>query len=180
MTPRDVGARVFTVGHSTRTAADLLAVLRAHGVTQVADIRTVPRSRRSPHFSRDRLERWLPASGVTYRHFPALGGLRRPRPDSVNTAWRHAGFRGYADYMATPEFRRGADDLLEFAACGPTAVMCAEAVWWRCHRSLLADALVHRGVEVLHLTAPAVAPKPHQLCEFARVADGKLMYPGLA
>jgi len=110
-----------------------------------------------------------------YRHFAGLGGLRKPRADSPNTAWRHQGFRGYADYMATPEFERALDELVEFARAGATAVMCAEAVWWRCHRQLVADALVARGIEVRHIMSADAAP-PHTLTEFAQAADGKVSY----
>ena len=115
---------------------------------------------------------------MIYRHFPELGGHRRPRPDSINTAWRVEAFRGYADYMETPAFRSAVDALLAFAAGARTAVMCAEAVWWQCHRRLLADSLLVRGVPVLHILSTA-APKPHELSEFARESDSGVIYPGL-
>ena len=166
---------VYTIGHSTRTLEDFEALLKAHGVAQLADVRTVPRSRRHPHFSSDALSRSLPSAGVVYRHFAGLGGLRKPRADSPNTAWRHEGFRGYADYMATPDFERALDELVEFARAGPTAVMCAEAVWWRCHRQLVADALVARSIEVRHIMSADAAP-PHTLTEFAQAAEGKVTY----
>jgi uncharacterized protein (DUF488 family) len=169
---------IFTIGHSTRSLDDLLALLRAHGVVQLADIRTVPKSRRHPHFARDALERSLPAAGVAYRHFPALGGLRRPRLDSRNSAWRHEGFRGYADHMETPEFGAALDDLMGWGSGAPTAVMCAEAMWWQCHRRLLADALAARGVEVRHIMSAASAP-PHEITEFARIEGERVSYPGL-
>jgi uncharacterized protein (DUF488 family) len=201
---------IFTIGHSTRTLDDFLALLRAHEVGQVADIRTMPRSRRHPHFAIDALSASLPQAGVAYRHVPGLGGLRKPQPDSQNRGWRHSGFRGYADYMQTAEFESALDELMAFAAgnqgmaalsasrggrdgesgrgWGPshsedrrpprTAVMCAEAVWWRCHRQLVADALVARGVEVAHITSDA-APAAHQLTDFARVVDRHVTYPGL-
>jgi uncharacterized protein (DUF488 family) len=144
---------------------------------RLGDIRTVPRSRRHPHFSREALEQSLPAAGLVYRHFPELGGLRRPRRDSPNAGWRHQGFRGYADHMLTEEFAHGLDELVAFAA-QPTAVMCAEAVWWQCHRQLLSDALVVRGIEVRHISSAKSAPA-HTLTDFARPENGRILYPGL-
>jgi uncharacterized protein (DUF488 family) len=169
---------IYTIGHSTRSLDDFIALLKAHGVAQLADVRSVPRSRRHPHFAADALTASLPAVGIAYRHFPGLGGLRKPRRDSRNTAWRHEGFRGYADYMQTPEFERALDDLVALAAALPAAIMCAEAVWWRCHRQLTADALVARGIDVRHITSAGAAAQ-HALTEFARVTDGKVTYPGL-
>jgi uncharacterized protein (DUF488 family) len=172
--------RILTVGHSTRPLAELLGLLAAHDVSRLADVRTIPRSRRHPHFSAEALARSLPDAAVAYRHFPALGGLRTPRPDSVNTAWRHAGFRGYADYMQTPAFDEALNELLAWAAApeARVAVMCAEGVWWRCHRRLIADALVARGVDVAHIMT-AAAPSVHTITEFAQRAGGRLTYPGL-
>jgi uncharacterized protein (DUF488 family) len=170
--------QIYTIGHSIHPAEQFLALLRAHEVRQVADIRTVPKSRRHPQFNRDALDTYLHAHGIAYRHFPALGGLRKPRPDSVNTGWRHPGFRGYADHMQTAEFSAGLEMLLAFAAAAPTTVMCAEAVWWQCHRQLLADALLARGVAVRHILGAAGA-KPHRLSEFARLDEGRVSYPGL-
>ncbi len=169
---------LYTVGHSTRSFGDFVALVRGHGVAQIADVRTVPKSRRYPHFARESLERSLAEAGVDYRHFPALGGLRKPRRDSRNTAWRHPGFRGYADHLETPAFERALDELVEWASARPTAVMCAEAVWWQCHRQLIADALVARGYEVRHIMGAASAPA-HTLTAFARVADGRVTYPGV-
>ena len=169
---------VFTIGHSTRSADEFLALLRAHGIRQVADVRTVPKSARHPHFSGPALDALLHAEGITYRHFPALGGLRKPRPDSANSGWRHPGFRGYADHMQTPAFRAGLDELVAFAAETPTTVMCAEAVWWQCHRQLLADALLAHGVPVLHVL-DSKEPKPHRLSDFARLDGDRVSYPGL-
>jgi uncharacterized protein (DUF488 family) len=169
---------IHTIGHSTHTQEDFLRLLEAHGIRQLADIRTIPQSRRHPHFGKEALAGWLAASGISYRHFPALGGLRRPRPDSVNTAVRHASFRGYADHMQTAEFHDGMAALEAFAGEGATVVMCAEAVWWRCHRRFLADALFVRGVRVQHILSTGPA-KPHQLSDFARVHDGTVLYPGL-
>lgn len=170
--------RVFTVGHSTRSAAEFLALLTSHHIAQLADVRTIPRSRRHPHFSGDTLAAQLRQHGIDYRHFPALGGLRRPRPDSPNTAWKNASFRGYADHMMTPEFAGALDDLLTFGSMAPTAIMCAEAVWWRCHRALLADAIAMRSVAVLHIESAGPA-RPHRVTEFARNLEGKPVYPGL-
>jgi uncharacterized protein (DUF488 family) len=170
--------RIYTVGHSTRSFDEFATLLDAHGIRQLADIRTIPRSRRHPQFERDSLARSLRARGTEYRHFPALGGLRRPRRDSPNTGWRNESFRGYADYMGTDEFRAAVDDLVAFAGATPTAVMCAEAVWWRCHRRLLADALVVRGVDVLHVTS-AGPPAPHRMNPMARLVGGRLVYPSL-
>ena len=169
---------IWTIGHSTRSADVLLILLRTNNIRQVADVRTAPYSRRHPQFNSDALNKFLNLHGIAYRHFPALGGLRKPRPDSANTAWRESGFRGYADYMETPAFRGGLEDLLRFAEGGPTTVMCAEAVWWRCHRRLLADALVARGIPVAHILSGAT-PNPHELSEFARVEGGLVTYPGL-
>jgi uncharacterized protein (DUF488 family) len=167
---------LFTIGHSTRPLEELIALLARNGVTQLADVRTVPKSRRHPQFVREALAESLPRAGIAYRHFPGLGGPRKPRPDSTNNAWRNAGFRGYADYMQSPPFAQALDDLLRWAA-RPTAIMCAEAVWWQCHRQLIADALVARGVEVRHIVS-AAAPEPHRLTEFARVDGARVTYPG--
>lgn len=169
---------IYTIGHSTRSIEDFLALLATHGIGQLADVRTVPRSRRHPHFEKEALAAALAAEGIAYRHFPALGGLRKPRKDSTNTAWQHPAFRGYADYMQTASFRAGLDELQAFAAAAPTVVMCAESVWWRCHRRLLADALLVCGVPVRHILSAAEA-KPHELSEFARAEPGGVSYPGL-
>jgi len=176
---------IYTIGHSTRSLEEFLALLKAHAVTHLADIRTVPRSRRHPHFAGDALSTSLPAEGFVYRHFPGLGGLRKPRADSPNVAWRHEGFRGYADYMETAEFDAALDELLAFGGRGGKAghparlvIMCAEAVWWRCHRQLVADGLVARGLEVRHIVS-AAAPAAHTLTSFARVSDGRVTYRGL-
>ena len=179
---------IYTIGHSTRSLDEFVGLLNAHRVTQLGDIRTVPRSRRHPHFAIDALSASLARASIAYRHFPGLGGLRKPRADSPNTAWRHSGFRGYADYMATPAFEAAIEQLLDFASVSaggsfesgarPTAIMCAEAVWWRCHRQLVADALVARGVGVRHIMSERAAP-PHELTDFALVHDGKVSYPGL-
>lgn len=178
---------IFTIGHSTRPLSEFVKLLEAHEIRQLADIRTVPRSRRHPHFSREALAVSLPDRGIAYRHFPGLGGLRKPRPDSRNGAWRVEGFRGYADYMETPGFEQALDELLAWAAAaGPgsgsasdrSVIMCAESVWWRCHRQLVADALVARRVEVRHITSEK-SPTVHTLTAFARLTNQRVSYPGL-
>ena len=169
---------IFTIGHSTRRAADFVALLQAHGVTGVADVRAVPQSRRHPHFSRAALPAWLAASGIEYRHYPALGGKRTPLDDSPNGAWRDPAFRGYADHMATQNFQDAIAALLEFAAHARVAVMCAEAKWWECHRQLVADALVARGLAVRHIVSIDEAPA-HEMTSFGRVIAGCVQYPSL-
>jgi uncharacterized protein (DUF488 family) len=168
---------IWTIGHSTRTVEALVALLTAHGIRRLADVRSFPRSRRHPQFNVDVLPGRLAEAGITYEHVPALGGFRRPRPDSVNTAWREPGFRGYADHMQTPEFGAAVDGLLARAATVPTAIMCAEAVPWRCHRQLLADALVARGESVAHVVSAAAATA-HALTPTARVVGARVTYPG--
>ena len=144
----------------------------------VVDVRTIPRSRRHPQFNADALAAALEAASIDYRHVAALGGLRRPRPDSAHTAWTHPAFRGYADHMDTAQFQEGLEALLSCAAGSPTAVMCAEALWWQCHRRLLADALVMRGVEVVHILGSG-APQRHEMTPFARISGDRVSYPGL-
>lgn len=169
---------LFTIGHSTRSFGDFLSLLRRYDIALVADVRTLPRSRRHPHFSREALEQALAAQGIGYRHFPALGGLRRPRRDSTNMGWRHPSFRGYADHMASAAFREALEELAEAGGCAATAVMCAEAKWWQCHRQLIADALVARGAAVRHILAPDEAPL-HALTPFARMSGTDVTYPGI-
>ncbi len=144
---------LHTIGHSTRPADVFTGLLRTHGIVTLADVRSVPRSRHNPQFDRDALATGLEAVGIAYAHLPALGGMRRPRPDSVNLGLRSAGFRGYADHMQTDEFRRGLERLEAMAAAGATAIMCAEAEPSRCHRGLLSDALLVRGWRVVHILA---------------------------
>jgi uncharacterized protein (DUF488 family) len=168
---------IYTIGHSTRSSDEFIALLTLRGVRQLGDVRSVPRSRRHPHFASEALAQTLAHHDITYRHFGDLGGLRKPHKDSTNTAWRHEGFRGYADYMETPAFEHALDDLVAWAIV-PTAVMCAEAVWWRCHRQLISDALVARGIEVRHIVS-AAAPEAHKLTDFARVNGGRVTHPGL-
>ncbi len=170
-------ARVFTVGHSTRTFDELVELLEASNVSVLVDIRTIPRSRTNPQFNQDALEAALPVRGIRYAHLPELGGLRRPRKDSTNAAFRNASFRGFADYMLTGEFELGLEKLCALAADGQIAVMCAEAVPWRCHRSLVADALTARGARVEHIMSPGHA-NPHRMTPFARVDGAQVTYPG--
>jgi uncharacterized protein (DUF488 family) len=171
------GARVYTIGHSTRTLEALVSLLRAAGVTLLADVRSIPRSRRHPHFDGDALGAALPSHSIRYVHLAGLGGLRRARPDSANTGWRHPGFRGFADHMQTDAFESALEALRGLVATDCVALMCAEAVPWRCHRSLVADALTARGARVEHIVG---SPRPslHRLTPFAKVEDGRVTYPG--
>jgi uncharacterized protein (DUF488 family) len=165
---------MYTIGHSTRTLDELIALLTESGVQRLADIRRYPGSRRYPHFSRESLERSLPENGIAYIHMPELGGRRKPEASSVNTAWRNDQFRAYADYMATVEFRAAIDRLLSFEEA--TAIMCAEAVPWRCHRNLVADELVRRGVEVTHIIGEGKT-QSHRMNPHAIVENDHLVYP---
>jgi len=167
---------VRTIGHSTRTVEALAALARAHGVTTIVDVRTVPRSRHNPQWNREGLATALAGHGLGYVHLPGLGGLRHPRRDSPNTGLRNEGFRGYADYMQTSEFEQSLAALLARARSEAVAVMCAEAVPWRCHRSLIADALTARGIPVEHITS-AVRADRHTLHAAARVDGTRVTYP---
>jgi uncharacterized protein (DUF488 family) len=167
---------MLTIGHSNRPLPDFLQMLQAHAVQLLADVRTVPRSRYNPQFNRETLPASLAAVSIDYRHLPGLGGLRHPRKDSTNTGWRNDSFRGYADYMQTPEFDQALDELLAIAADRQVVIMCAESVPWRCHRSMIADALTARGVPVFHIMSAAKA-NPHKLTSFARVENGRVRYP---
>jgi uncharacterized protein (DUF488 family) len=166
---------LWTIGHSTRSAAAFLAVLRAHEVEAVIDVRRYPASRRLPQFNEAALSDALGAAGLAYRWIPALGGRRRAAPDSPNTGWRHAAFRGYADHVSTAEFADGLVELLMIAGGLRAAVMCAEILWWQCHRRLIADVLVSLGHEVLHIATEQKA-EPHRLIDPARIVDGELSY----
>jgi uncharacterized protein (DUF488 family) len=170
---------VLTIGHSTHPIEEFIGMLRAHGVETLIDVRTVPRSRYNPQFDRDALPASLGAAGIEYVHMPALGGLRKPRSDSENLGWRNLSFRGYADYMQTPEFAEALARLIELSSGRRTAIMCAESVPWRCHRSLIADALTVRGIPVEHIMS-ATASKPHTLTSFAVVRGTAITYPGTA
>lgn len=177
-----MAAPIFTIGHSTRPIAEFIALLEAHGIGRVVDVRTVPRSAHNPQFEGDALAASLRRARIAYRHLPALGGLRHARRDSPNGAWRNASFRGFADYMQTPRFAAGLAELLALAAkpkrkSAPcTAILCAEAVPWRCHRSLIADALLARGIAVRHIMTAKSAP-PARLTPFARVVRRRVTYP---
>ena len=166
---------VWTIGHSTRTIDELVAVLGAHGIEAIADVRRFPGSRRLPQFQSEALEAALAAHGVAYRWIAALGGRRRPDAASTNTAWRHPAFRAYADHVATEEFAEGLQELLAMAHGLRTAVMCAEVLWWRCHRRLIADVLASIGADVVHVR-DATAAEPHRLAPPARLVRGALTY----
>lgn len=174
---QDRSILVFTIGHSTRTTKEFVALLIAHGVKQLVDVRSIPRSRHNPQFNETRLARSLENVGIRYRHVPGLGGLRHARRDSMNTAWRNASFRGFADYMQTPEFEEALDQLIHWAEKKRTAIMCAEAVPWRCHRSMIADALLARGLRVEEI-ASQERTRPHILTPWASVRRKRVSYPG--
>jgi uncharacterized protein (DUF488 family) len=187
--------RIWTIGHSTRTIDEFISLLKENEINLLADVRAWPGSKRYPHFNKDALAESLNARGIRYEHFPELGGKRKSRPDSRNTAWRNASFRGYADYMEMEQFQKGIERLVGIAGQGAaawtaaekrhdgweavtpwsTAIMCAEAVWWRCHRSLIADYLKARGVEVLHVLG-ANKVEPHPYTPAARIVNGGLSY----
>jgi len=167
---------ILTIGHSTRPIDEFIRLLAAHHVARVIDIRTIPRSRHNPQFGRDRLAPALRQAGIQYTHMPGLGGLRHPRPDSPNTGWHNAGFRGFADYMQTEAFSRSLDECIELAKKETVVLMCAEAVPWRCHRSLVADALIVRGIAVSEITS-GVRTKPHALTPWATIEGTKITYP---
>jgi len=172
--------RVYTIGHSTRTLDELAGLLRAHDVSVLVDIRTIPRSRHNPQFNAETLPGALRPLGLTYVGLPRLGGLRRTSKDSPNMAWRNTSFRGYADYMLTEEFERGLEELRAVATEGTIALMCAEAVPWRCHRSLVADALTARGADVEEIVSPS-RTTAHRMTSFAKVTrGGRVTYPGPA
>ena len=167
---------VFTIGHSTRTLEEFLDLLRTHGVQRVLDIRTIPRSRHNPQFNRETLGPALRATRIGYVHLKKLGGLRRATPNSKNAGWHNASFRGFADYMETEEFEVGLERAMKLAEIKPSALMCAEAVPWRCHRSLIADALVVRKIPVEHIVG-ASRTQSHKLTPFARVQGKHVTYP---
>jgi uncharacterized protein (DUF488 family) len=167
--------KIWTIGHSTRTLEEFLALLDTYGIEALADVRRFPGSRRYPYFQRDALAVSVPAHGIAYQWLPQLGGRRRVLRDSPNTAWHNASFQGYADHMASAEFAAGLDELLDFASGRRTTLMCAEAVWWRCHRSMLADLLRVRGIEVIHII-DARHTSVHPYTAPARILDGQLTY----
>lgn len=168
--------RIWTIGHSTRGIDEFISLLSENEIKLLVDVRAFPGSKRYPQFNKEALAESLNAHGIRYEHFPELGGKRKSTPDSRNTAWRNASFRAYADYMETDQFQKGIARLLDVAEkAGPPAIMCAEAVWWRCHRSLIADYLKARGLEVLHILG-ANKVEPHPYTSAARIENGELSY----
>jgi len=168
-------SEVWTIGHSTRTIDEFIQMLASYGIRALADVRRFPASRRHPQFNQRELGLSLAANGIEYAHFPELGGRRRPRPDSPPTVWRNEAFRGYADYMRTEPFLAGIERLRQTARAQPTVIMCAEAVWWRCHRALIADYLKSQGIKVTHIMSPTKS-ELHPYTSAARIVDGKLSY----
>ena len=169
---------IFTLGHSTRPLEDFVALLKAHGIETLADIRTVPKSRFNPQFNHDNLAIEMPRIGIRFIHLKGLGGLRHARPDSTNTGWENPDFRGYADYMQTEAFAAAVEELIAMASSSRIALMCAEGNPAQCHRNLLADALVARGITVLHISSRKSA-RPHKLASFAHVEGTRVTYPPL-
>ena len=179
--------RIWTIGHSTRAIDVFISLLEEHGIRLLVDVRSLPGSKRYPQFNKEALVNSLGKSGINYEHFPELGGRRKAKPESKNTAWRNASFRGYADYMETDDFYKGIKRLLDLvrhgtnpsdrrtAEAGPTAIMCAEAVWWRCHRALIADYLKAQGIEIRHIM-DANKSEPHPYTSAARIVNGELSY----
>ncbi|HET6371414.1 MAG TPA: DUF488 domain-containing protein [Nitrospiria bacterium] len=176
--PGSYRSRLFTVGHSNRTLEEFLSLLKAYRIETLIDLRTVPRSRYFPHFNRETLSASLEKVGIDYIHIPKLGGLRKAKKDSVNTGWKNASFRGFADYMQTREFEAAVEELLIRIDQSTCAILCAEAVPWKCHRSLVADALLVRGASVDHIMASS-RTQSHQLTPFARVSGMRITYPDL-
>jgi uncharacterized protein (DUF488 family) len=171
--------RIWTIGHSTRKIDSFISLLEENGIKLLVDVRSLPGSKRYPQFNKEALADSLGKAGIGYEHFPELGGRRKPNPSSLNTAWRNASFRGYADYMETDDFRRGVDRLVDLAReAGPAVIMCAEAVWWRCHRALISDYLKAHGIEVIHVL-DANKTEPHPFTSAARIVNGKLSYESL-
>jgi len=169
---------LFTIGHSTRSADEFINLLELQSVRLLIDVRRFPYSRKYPHFNTDVLQKSLAAHGIAYRHIQELGGRRSPRPDSVNTVWRNASFRGYADYMQTPEFIAGITELEALALQQVSAIMCSEAVWWRCHRALISDYLAARGWKVMHILSATNVPE-HTFTKPARVENRTVVYTAL-
>ncbi len=169
--------RIYTIGHSTRPIDDFFAILKAYGIQSLVDVRRYPGSKRNPQYNLSALEQSLPGAGIAYSHIEGLGGRRSTSPESINTAWREASFRGYADYMQTPAFAASLEQLIAIAQSATTAFMCSEAVPWRCHRSLIADALIARGFEVIDILSETDS-RPHRLTPFAVVEGDKVTYPG--
>jgi uncharacterized protein (DUF488 family) len=172
---RDTNKQVWTIGHSTHPLEEFVAMLRSFDIEVVADIRSFPGSRRYPHFNKENLERSLPEHGFEYIHMKELGGRRKVKPDSVNTGWRHPAFRGYADYMETAEFRAAIEELIDLAGKKRTAYMCSEAVWWRCHRSMISDYLKLKGWTVQHIMSVGKTQE-HRYTQPAKIVNGELIY----
>ena len=168
-------ATIWTIGHSTRSVQDFVALLKAHRIESLVDVRQFPGSRRYPHFGKEQLAKTLEQAGIEYHHLPELGGRRQARADSLNSAWRNEAFRGYADYMETASFANGIARLLELARTKRVAIMCAEAVWWRCHRGLISDYLKVRGHKVLHIQS-AAKEEEHPFTAAASIVNGNLSY----
>jgi uncharacterized protein (DUF488 family) len=169
---------LFTIGHSTRPIDEFVRILKDHGVEEIVDVRSMPKSRHCPQFNADSLDEYLARASIGYTHIQKLGGHRPARKDSINTGWRNASFRGYADYMATPEFSGGLDALIRIARVEQTAMMCAEALPWRCHRSMIADAMIEKGWGVRDIMSSKPSTE-HRVTPFLRVVDGQLTYPSL-
>lgn len=167
--------QIWTIGHSIKSLEEFLELLHTHGIQILADVRRFPGSRKYPHFNKETMEKELPESGVQYIHFPELGGRRKPLQNSKNTIWRNAAFKGYADYMATENFQEALHDLIEASAGKPTAMMCSEVLWWRCHRSLISDLLKSKGFTVTHIMSLSKVQE-HPFTSAARVVEGKLSY----
>jgi len=169
---------IYTIGHSTRPLEGFIGILRFYGIEIVVDVRTIAASRHNPQYNEEELRRSLSREGIEYIHFKGLGGLRHTTKASINTAWRNASFRGFADYMQTPEFEESLDQLIEIAREKRAVIMCAESVPWRCHRSLIGDALLNRNIEVMDILSEKVS-RPHTLTHFAKIDGRKITYPGI-
>jgi uncharacterized protein (DUF488 family) len=167
---------MWTIGHSTRPIDEFIALLKAHGIQRLVDVRTIPRSRHNPQFDTETLAKSLKKAKLTYVHVPQLGGLRKAKKDSINDGWKNTSFRGYADYMQTEEFWRALEELMADSRLQPTAIMCAEAVPWRCHRSLIADALLFKGWTVRHIMSKTKTDE-HALTSFAAIEQDRITYP---
>ena len=169
---------IFTVGHSTRSIEEFVKLLQTYEIKELIDVRTIPKSRHNPQFNLEVLKQSLKRARIRYKHLKKLGGLRHGRKDSINLGWRNSSFRGFADYMGTPEFAEGLESLTKIASLRKTAIMCAEAVPWRCHRSLIADALIKKRWAVRHIMSRTVAKK-HRLTPFLKIKKGRLIYPAV-
>jgi uncharacterized protein (DUF488 family) len=167
---------IYTIGHSTRTLEDFLALLHSHNISLLIDVRSVPRSWHNPQYNLDALPAALELAGISHLHLPSLGGLRRPEKQSINTAWKNNSFRGFADYMQKPGFAAGIEELIEYSSQHTAAIMCAEAVPWKCHRSMISDALCARKIPVRHIMGLGIA-KPHKMTAFAKTSGSSIIYP---